>query len=88
MTLPSSPIADGEPRLASDPRQTSDMPVPTPGRASTGFWIAAILLAIAAAILFHLAPRLPFGIPFDEPLKVKFVLEGTQNFAHNDRRMP
>ena len=81
--MPPSPNADGEPRLAPEPRQTSDLTVPsTPGQASTGFWIAAVLLAIAATLLFHLAPSLPLGVAFDEPLKVGFVLNGKQNFGH------
>src|SRR5262249_37038755 len=51
-------------------------------RPSTLFWVAAVCLSAPAAILFHLAPEIPFGIPFDEPLKVSFVLSGTQNFEH------
>lgn len=31
---------------------------------------------------FHLAPSLPLGVAFDEPLKVGFVLNGKQNFGH------
>lgn len=50
--------------------------------ASAGFWVTAVLLASAATFLFHLAPSLPLGVAFDEPLKVNFVLKGKQNFQH------
>ena len=53
-----------------------------PGSASTGVWLAATLLGSAAAVVFHLAPSLPLGVAFDEPLKVSFVLKGEQNFQH------
>lgn len=53
-----------------------------PDGASWWFWVASLALACAAAIVFHLAPQVPLGVPYDEPLKVMFVLEGTQNFAH------
>ena len=52
-------------------------------RASRGFWTAAILLALLSIIGFHLAPEVPFGIPWDEDAKVAAVLNGTQNrFYH------
>ncbi len=51
-------------------------------RPSALFWVAAVALAVLAALLFHLAPGVPIGVPFDEPLKVQFVLTGTQNFQH------
>ncbi|MGB6967709.1 MAG: hypothetical protein WBD76_00410, partial [Methyloceanibacter sp.] len=54
----------------------------SPRTASARFWAAAILLAASAAVLFHLAPSLPLGVAFDEPLKVGFVREGGQNFQH------
>jgi hypothetical protein len=47
-----------------------------PSEARPSFWIAAVLLGIAAATAFHLAPSLPFNVAFDEPLKVGFVLKG------------
>jgi Dolichyl-phosphate-mannose-protein mannosyltransferase len=53
-----------------------------PASASTGFWLAAALLGCAAATVFHLAPSLPLGVAFDEPLKVSFVLKDEQNFQH------
>jgi hypothetical protein len=81
--LPPSLTADGEPRLAPDPRETSDITVPSrPSPPSTGFWIAAVLLAIGAAIFFPPRPKPPHGVAFDEPLKVGFVLNGKQNFGH------
>jgi hypothetical protein len=77
VTLPPALKADGEPRLTPDPRLASDVTVASkPGGASKEFWIAAVLLSFAAAIVFHLAPSLPLGIAFDEPLKVGLVLRG------------
>ena len=56
----------------------------TPGDASASpaFWLAALVLAGLAGLAFHLAPQLPFGVAFDEPLKVHFVKDGTQDFHH------
>jgi hypothetical protein len=58
------------------------MTIARPSEATPSFWIAAVLLGIAAATAFHLAPSLPFNVAFDEPLKVGFVLKGEQNFQH------
>jgi hypothetical protein len=81
--LPPSLTADGEPRLAPDPRETSDITVPSrPSPPSTGFGIAACCWRSALPSSFHLAPSLPLGVAFDEPLKVGFVLNGKQNFGH------
>jgi len=60
------------------------MPVPTPGRASTGSGSPLSCWRSPPPSSSHLAPRLPFGIPFDEPLKVKFVhpiLAPSRSFA-------
>lgn len=46
------------------------------------FWITAAALSLLATTLFHLAPMVPYRLPFDEPIKVDFVLHGTQNFQH------
>jgi 4-amino-4-deoxy-L-arabinose transferase-like glycosyltransferase len=53
-----------------------------PSEATHLFWIAAALLDIAAAAAYHLAPSLPFGVAFDEKLKVEFVIKGEENFQH------
>jgi hypothetical protein len=49
---------------------------------SLTFWAAAVFLAVLSGVAFHLAPQLPYGIPFDEPIKVFFVREGGENFQH------
>ena len=50
--------------------------------ASPAFLLAALLLSGLAGLAFHIAPQLPYGVAFDEPLKVYFVKEGTQDFHH------
>ena len=58
------------------------MTIARPADATASFWISAVLLGIAAAAAFHLAPSLPLGVAFDEKLKVDFVIKGEENFQH------
>ena len=58
------------------------MTIARPADATASFWISAVLLGIAAAAAYHLAPSLPLGVAFDEKLKVDFVIKGEENFQH------
>ena len=48
------------------------MTIARPADATASFWISAVLLGIAAAAAYHLAPSLPFGVAFDEKLRKNF----------------
>jgi len=44
--------------------------------------VAAVVLAIAATVAFHLSPQVPLGVPWDEPGKVSQILNNHNNFYH------
>jgi 4-amino-4-deoxy-L-arabinose transferase-like glycosyltransferase len=44
--------------------------------------VAAVALAAAATVLFHLSPQVPLGVPWDEPAKVTQIISDYNSFRH------
>jgi hypothetical protein len=52
------------------------------GSHSVAASVAAIVIAVAATMAFHLSPQVPLGVAWDEPGKVSQILINYNNFYH------